>query len=197
MAQTLTQAERLRRRVDFERVYQQGLKAPGRFMTLFLLKNGGSMSRLGIAATRKICNAVVRNRAKRMARAIFRQHKPGLALDLVVLPRREFFSVEFASLEAEYQSILSRREARAPSPVGPPLGKRQLAKLKAERMASQAKRPGTGSAPTPRGGGSATGARGASPVVNSANPAPRARSSGERHPGDRPPSSGQPDQGGA
>lgn len=115
--QTLTQAERLRRRADFERVYQQGLKTPGRYMTVFLLKNGQAVSRLGIAATRKIGGSVIRNRAKRIVRMMYRRHKPGPGLDLVVIPRREFLSVEFASLEAEYQSILSRRAARAPSPI--------------------------------------------------------------------------------
>lgn len=116
--ETLSQAERIRRRVDFERVYQQGLKTPGRYMTVFLLKNGSPVSRLGIAATRKIGGSVVRNRAKRLVRAMYRRHKPGgPSLDLVVIPRREFLNVEFASLEAEYQSILSRRAARAPSPV--------------------------------------------------------------------------------
>ncbi len=113
-AQTLKSAERIRKRPDFERVYNQGVKAPGRFMTLFLLRNGSSVSRLGIAATRKLGGAVQRNRAKRLAREIFRRHKPPPGLDLVVIPRREFLNAELASLEAEYQSIVSRRAARAP-----------------------------------------------------------------------------------
>jgi ribonuclease P protein component len=114
IAHTLGSAERIRKRPDFERVYNQGLKTPGRFMTLFLLRNGSSVSRLGIAATRKLGGAVQRNRAKRLAREIFRRHKPPPGLDLVVIPRREFLNVELASLEAEYQSIVSRRAARAP-----------------------------------------------------------------------------------
>ncbi len=115
IAQTLSPAERIRKRPEFERVYSQGLKTPGRFMTLFLLRNGGSVSRLGIAATRKLGGAVQRNRAKRLAREIFRRHKPPPGLDLVVIPRREFLNVELASLEAEYQSIVSRRAGRAPA----------------------------------------------------------------------------------
>jgi ribonuclease P protein component len=115
---TLTPAERIRKRSDFERVYKQGLKAPGRFMTLFLLRNGRPLSRLGIAATRKLGGAVQRNRAKRLAREIFRRHKPPAGLDLVVIPRREFLDAEFASLEAEYQSIVSRRASRAPRGSG-------------------------------------------------------------------------------
>jgi ribonuclease P protein component len=114
IAQTLSPAERIKKRPEFERVYNQGLKTPGRFMTLFLLRNGSSVSRLGIAATRKLGGAVERNRAKRLAREIFRRHKPPPGLDLVVIPRREFLNAELASLEAEYQSIVSRRAARAP-----------------------------------------------------------------------------------
>jgi ribonuclease P protein component len=115
-SQRLGPAERLRKRSEFERVYKQGLKASGRFMTLFLLRNGRPISRLGIAATRKLGGAVQRNRAKRLAREIYRRHKPQPGLDLVVIPRREFLNVELTSLEAEYQSIVSRRAARAPGP---------------------------------------------------------------------------------
>ena len=56
---------RLSRRSEFQRVYDQGHKAHGRFMTLFVLPTGSDRSRLGVAATRKIGGAVSRNRAKR------------------------------------------------------------------------------------------------------------------------------------
>jgi ribonuclease P protein component len=128
MSEGLTPAERLRKRTEFEQVYKQGLKTSGRFMTLFLLRNGRPLSRLGIAATRKLGNAVVRNRAKRLAREIYRRHKPQPGLDLVVIPRREFLNVELASLEAEYQSIVSRRAARAPGPITPPEPRRREAR---------------------------------------------------------------------
>jgi ribonuclease P protein component len=115
-SRTLGAAERIRRRRDFELIYKHGTKAGGRFMTIFLLRNGRPISRLGVAATRKLGGAVVRNRAKRLARDIYRRHKPAPGLDLVVVPRREFLTVGLASLEADYQSIVSRRAGRAPSP---------------------------------------------------------------------------------
>jgi len=125
---TLRPAERIRRRTDFELIYKHGTKAGGRFMTIFLLRNGRSISRLGVAATRKLGGAVVRNRAKRLVRDIYRRHKPGPGLDLVVVPRREFLNVELASLEADYQSIVSRRAARAPSPPPVPVRTRRTAR---------------------------------------------------------------------
>src|SRR5215471_7683816 len=93
-SRTLGSAERIRRRSEFEQIYKHGTKAGGRFMTIFLLRNGRPISRLGVAATRKLGGAVVRNRAKRLVRDIYRRHKPGPGLDLVVVPRREFLNVE-------------------------------------------------------------------------------------------------------
>ena len=112
--QALPAAERIRRRPDFERVYKTGAKAHGRFMTVFVLPNGCVAPRLGVAATRKIGSSVDRNRAKRLAREVFRRHKMAAGLDIVVVPRREMLDAPFASLEADYQTAL-QRSGRRPS----------------------------------------------------------------------------------
>ncbi len=112
--QVLPAAERIRRRPEFERVYKVGAKAHGRFMTVFVLPNGGERPRLGVAATRKIGSSVDRNRAKRLAREIFRRHKMAAALDVVVVPRREMLDAPFANLEADYHATL-KRSGRIPS----------------------------------------------------------------------------------
>ena len=116
--QALPAAERIRRRPEFERVYSAGAKVHGRFMTVFVLPNGGSVPRLGVAATRKIGLSVDRNRAKRLAREVFRRHKMAAGLDIVVVPRREMLDAPFASLEADYHATLQRsgRASSSPSP---------------------------------------------------------------------------------
>lgn len=106
--QALPGAERIHCRPDFERVYKTGAKAHGRYMTVFVLSNGGARPRLGIAATRKIGSSVDRSRAKRLAREIFRRHKTASALDIVVIPRRGMLGASFESLEVDYQSTLQR-----------------------------------------------------------------------------------------
>jgi ribonuclease P protein component len=108
------QGERIRRRTDFERIYKQGLKLGSRYMTVFLLRTDLPVSRLGIAATRKLGGAVVRNRAKRRSRALFQRQKPHAGLDLVIVPKREFLSAEFTTLERDYTQLVSRRQDRAP-----------------------------------------------------------------------------------
>ena len=111
----LTTAERVRRRVDFERAYSTGVRVPARFMTLFVAANGGSVSRLGIAASRKFGPAVERNRAKRLSREIFRRHKITTGLDVIVIPRREMLDASFASLESDYAHALDRRHRGQPA----------------------------------------------------------------------------------
>jgi ribonuclease P protein component len=108
--------EHVRRRADFEVAYSAGAKVSSRFMTVFWRPNGGSYARLGIAATRKIGSAVIRNRAKRLARELFRAHKPDAAVDIVVVPRREFVEAPFPSLERDFEALLDRAaRSRPPS----------------------------------------------------------------------------------
>jgi ribonuclease P protein component len=78
-------------------------------MTVFVMANGGPMARLGIAATRKLGNAVQRNRAKRLVREAFRRHKPRLGLDVIVVPKREMLLADYRIVEADYCAILLRR----------------------------------------------------------------------------------------
>ena len=108
----LTVAHRIRRRAEFERIYAGGAKIHGRYMTVFVMGNGAAEPRFGVAATRKLGSAVVRNRAKRRARELFRRRKDIGGLDIVIVPRREMLDAPFGNLEAEYAALLARRRDR-------------------------------------------------------------------------------------
>lgn len=108
MAQTLRPGERIRRRPEFLLAYDQGTKQHGRFMTVFVRASGLDRARVGVSATRKIGPAVVRNRAKRRARELFRRAKLDAGLDLVIIPRRDFASAPFDRLEADYHAVVRR-----------------------------------------------------------------------------------------
>ena len=114
--QGLPAVDRIRRRPDFERVYSQGARISGRFMTVFVLRTGLGRTRLGVAATRKLGGAVVRNRAKRLARELFRRQKIAGGYDIVIVPRRELLDAPFPALEADYSSVLKRRETATAVP---------------------------------------------------------------------------------
>ena len=115
-SERLRRTDRVRRRPEFERAYDTGIRIHGRFMMLFVVPNGGSTPRLGVAASRKVGPAVERNRAKRLAREIFRRHPLEAGLDVIIVPRREMLDAPFASLEADYLAALARRDRERPAP---------------------------------------------------------------------------------
>ena len=109
-------AERIRRRPDFQQVYDRGIKVGGRYSTIFVLPHaapGSGPSRLGIAATKKLGGAVVRNRAKRLIREVFRRNKIAPGFDIVVIPKRPLLDTSLTVLEADYRTLVTRQLARA------------------------------------------------------------------------------------
>jgi len=84
-------------------------------MTVLVLPNRSETARLGIVASRKLGHAVQRNRAKRLIRDLFRKHRSDLGaagIDVVVIPKRELLNAPYASLKADYESVLRRHRRR-------------------------------------------------------------------------------------
>ena len=74
-AQGLRKDMRLRRRADFLAVQGAGTKLHGRhLLALACKRSDGGQGRLGLTITRKVGNAVVRNRIKRLLREWLRLH---------------------------------------------------------------------------------------------------------------------------
>jgi ribonuclease P protein component len=117
MDQRFRSASHIRRRSDFQQVYDRGARISGRLMTVFVLPRADAQTRLGIAATRKLGGAVVRNRAKRLVREIFRQHANPPGLDIVVVPRASLLAAPFPVIETDYATCVDRRVRRTrPTP---------------------------------------------------------------------------------
>ena len=117
-------AEHIRRRADFQLIYDHGRKIGGRFSTTFILPHAvpSGPSRLGIAATRKLGGAVARNRAKRLIREVFRRNKIAPGFDIVIIPRRALLDASLTVLEADYRSLVER-QLRPPAPGAAPSGR--------------------------------------------------------------------------
>ena len=122
-SQTLPRARRLRRRTEFQRVFDTGRRAYGRYFTIIASPGtrndavndhaSGSM-RLGIVASRRLGGAVVRNRAKRLIREVFRTEAPfGSALDLVVIPKPTLLEAPWSALRDDFRATLRRCQRSA------------------------------------------------------------------------------------
>ena len=118
-SERLPAGERLRQRKDYLRCYRTGRRRHGSLAILYFVPNQLEAPRLGITASRKVGNAVVRHRLKRRIKEIYRrwQDRSQLPpLDLVVHLKPEAGKSDFPALKAEVLRLLSGlRERRGPA----------------------------------------------------------------------------------
>jgi len=115
----LPRSVRLRTPRDFQRVQTGGRSIDlgplvFRLLTVPVPSKGAgaevsNAGRLGLAISRKVGNAVVRNHVKRRVRECFRHHQPALeGYDLVVTGRPAAASLETADVEKLFGQLLRR-----------------------------------------------------------------------------------------
>ena len=93
---------RLRRRVEFDRVYKGGERYSSANMTvIFLAATSGP--RVGFTAGKALGGAVIRNRIRRRLREAVRRHLCELKTpaEVVFHPRKSALRADFSQLEAE------------------------------------------------------------------------------------------------
>lgn len=80
---------RLRKTAEFRAVYGRKARASDQRLTVCVCENDFGHPRIGLSVSRKVGNAVLRNRWKRMLREAFRLNFARLpqGVDLVVIPR--------------------------------------------------------------------------------------------------------------
>lgn len=101
---------RLRRPQDFRYVWKHGQSWVHPLFVLWAISNDLSGSRIGITASRKVGNAVHRNRARRLLREAARQLYPHVApgWDLILVARSALCAVHTPQVEAALESLLRR-----------------------------------------------------------------------------------------
>ncbi|MFU8849067.1 MAG: ribonuclease P protein component [Opitutales bacterium] len=74
------------------------------------LEADGAFPKLGVIASRRVGNAVKRNRGKRLIREIFRRHAAYLprACQMVVVLRAGYDRYDFAELEGQFMKACAR-----------------------------------------------------------------------------------------
>jgi ribonuclease P protein component len=104
--------QRLKRRAEFLRVAASGRKAPMPGLVLQAMpRSDGEPARLGFTVTKKIGNAVVRNRTRRRlkeaARLLLAEH-PVTGVDLVLIGRDGTRKRKFTALQADLSRALAK-----------------------------------------------------------------------------------------
>ncbi len=112
---TFSKTERVLDFREFRKVYDKGERYSSRFFLLFVYKRSESIPgsdqtvRLGVTVTKKVGNAVQRNRCKRILREIFRHQKSQMqgGFDLVFNVKRPMLEASFQEVEAELSRLIS------------------------------------------------------------------------------------------
>ena len=116
--------EHLRKPTEFQAVYDRRRSAADGTLVVYARENGLGYSRLGLSVSRKVGNAVRRNRVRRLLREAFRLSKADMppGYDLVLIPRSpdniELTGVRLSLVKLTRQAVKKIiRDAEALNPV--------------------------------------------------------------------------------
>jgi ribonuclease P protein component len=107
----LGRASRLAQSRDFARVRQRGERLVlGCLVANWSRLPEGAVPRLGVVTSRKIGDAVIRSRARRLLRETFRlhQHEFVQPVELVLVARNSITGKDFAGVEKDFLNALRR-----------------------------------------------------------------------------------------
>ncbi len=99
---------RLRKNMEFKKVYKFGKNYWNRNLILYVRKNGLEDTRVGYTITKKIGNSVVRNKLRRRMKEIYRLnfHRIKKGYDLIFIPKKNIVDISYDELESSMIHIM-------------------------------------------------------------------------------------------
>ena len=100
----------LRRKEDFSAIYNRGKSLGERYIVLFYKKNNLGYTRTAFLASKKVGNAVMRNRARRLMKESVRQLSGRLpeGYDLIFIARNTITNSKCADVKKSIEAALRR-----------------------------------------------------------------------------------------
>ncbi|EGO65073.1 ribonuclease P protein component [Acetonema longum DSM 6540] len=103
----LAKCDHLSKNIQFQTVYKSGKSYANRMMVLYVRHNDLAGRKVGFAAGKKLGNAVVRNRIKRLMREVYRHHQGKLipGLDLILVGRQSMIDAGYKEAEKAFLAL--------------------------------------------------------------------------------------------
>ena len=98
----------LKKPAQYALVYNKGRSWTNNLLVMKALSNGLTYSRFGFSVGRRVGEAVVRNRVKRLLREIMRAASLQKGWDIIFIARSRTAGVNYAGLAAAVEDLLSR-----------------------------------------------------------------------------------------
>ena len=97
-------SESLKKNRDFKTVYSNGKSRANKYLVMYVMDSGREDTRIGISASKKVGNSVVRHRFARLVRESFRLNKDILeeGKDIIVVARAAAKDKNFDKIESAF-----------------------------------------------------------------------------------------------
>ena len=101
-------AYRIKKNSDFQKIYKKGKSVANRQFVVYTYDNSEQEHfRLGISVSKKIGNAVTRNRIKRAIRENFKVHKQDMiSKDIIVIARQPAKNMSTLEIQGSLEHVL-------------------------------------------------------------------------------------------
>ncbi|OGF64042.1 MAG: ribonuclease P protein component [Candidatus Fischerbacteria bacterium RBG_13_37_8] len=111
---TFPKKNRISLKRDFDYILSEGKRRKSKLFTLIILDNNLPFSRLGIRISKKIGNAVTRNKIKRLLRETFRHNKNKLIQkwDIIVIPHQSILHVSYKIIEQQFLDLVLNKQCK-------------------------------------------------------------------------------------
>jgi len=122
---TFPQSRRMKTPAEFDRCYKRKRSASDEVLIVYACENDLAYPRLGCSVSRKVGNAVVRNRYKRLFREAFRlvQHELPAGIDFILIPRATAVPTQEAVKESFLKLAKQAARKLGSKPPTTPTGK--------------------------------------------------------------------------
>ena len=106
----LKRINRLKKRYQFNYVYKSGEHFSGEHMVLYVASSKTKNIKVGLAVTKKVGHAIVRNKVRRRLREIIKKQVPNLKQNnnIIVVARDNITEASFEKLSNEFLKLIKK-----------------------------------------------------------------------------------------